>query len=169
MFNHPGTLDLLRFLFCFYGVDRGDQHSADGTAVVLQRFILFVRDISGLMQQIQPILRLVAFFQCYLKFRYKVLGTLRILRFVQIRTDGCARSQKLVCQNRFLILCLYLSAKKNNILGKGLCFIPHNTVGQNDHLKSIIQLQQYSFKLYSDYVGVIFLLCKSDIEAAWLQ
>ena len=49
MFNHPGTLDLLRFLFCFYGVDRGDQHSADGTAVVLQRFILFVRDISGLM------------------------------------------------------------------------------------------------------------------------
>ena len=57
MFGFVGIL-----LICFGCIDGGNQHPADGTAVVLERFVLLVRDVAGFVQKFQPILGFVALF-----------------------------------------------------------------------------------------------------------
>ena len=43
-------------MFGFGFVNGGDEHSADGSAVVLEGFVLLVRDIASAIEQLQPIL-----------------------------------------------------------------------------------------------------------------
>lgn len=60
---------------------------ADGSAFDLQGFVLFVRDVAGFVQALQPVLSFVALFQGDLKFRDKILCTLCVLRFMQVNAD----------------------------------------------------------------------------------
>ena len=47
MRNIPALIMIL--LFCFGGVNRGNQHTADGAALVLEGFVWFVRDVAGVL------------------------------------------------------------------------------------------------------------------------
>lgn len=78
-------------------------------------------------QKFQPILCFITFLLSDLKLRNEILCTLSILCFVNIRTDRCARTQKLIYQHTFYTSCFHFSTKKYYALGKILCLISHNT------------------------------------------
>ena len=52
----------ISFLLFFCRIDRCDQHPTNGTAVVLQRFVLFIRDVAGAVKQFKPVFRFITLF-----------------------------------------------------------------------------------------------------------
>ena len=55
------------------------------------------------MQKFKPITRFTGFLQGDFEFRNKIFLALRILRFMDVSTDGCTASSDLVGNDRFVI------------------------------------------------------------------
>ena len=102
----------------FEGCYGGNKHSSKFNALSAERFILILRNTVYGIQQFQPILALVTFFQGDLQFRDKIFGALRILCFVYVGTHRGSGTEKLAQQGVFYAALLQFAAQKHNIFGK---------------------------------------------------
>ena len=79
------------------GTNRGDQQTADIAAELFGMIVSLLVDSAGFEQELKPIAGFIGFFQCNFQLRNKVFPTLRILGFMDIRSNGGSGSSKLFC------------------------------------------------------------------------
>ena len=118
-------------LFCSF--KWGDQHPSDCTALILQRFICWFRNIADFKKKFKPIFCFKAFLLSYFQFWDKVFFASGILCLMNISPDARTWTQQLVCQNRFFIFWFNITAKKYNLLCKVFWFTTQNAVWHYYH------------------------------------
>ena len=78
------------------GSNRRRKHFSNPAATIIKRLKLFIVYNKGIVKDFQPISRLIAFFQCYLKFINKIGTTCGIICLMNIRADTRPTTKKLI-------------------------------------------------------------------------
>ena len=100
--SFPGAAGIYGFggslLTLLGGIEGGDQHSADRTAIVKNTFCYFSRNNICLLCNLDPIFCFITFLKGYLQFCDEIRFTMSIFRFPYIGANACTTSFKLIRQ-----------------------------------------------------------------------